>query len=66
MERTKQELDAERRRLLAKFDEWGLPPPPNTDLHPDVLRHILFYAKCVQRRDRERAMVCQAAVATRH
>jgi hypothetical protein len=69
MKPTKQELDAWRHRLLAKFDEWGLPPPPNPDVHPDVLIHVLFYARSAQRRDWERVKVCQAeydAAATRH
>jgi hypothetical protein len=66
---TKEEVDRERQRVLAKFNEWGLPPPPNPDLHPDVLMHILFYARSAQRRGWERVMVCQAeynAAATRH
>jgi hypothetical protein len=67
--RSKEEINRERQRLLAKFSEWGLSPPPNPDLHPDVLMHILYYARREQRRGWERVKVCREeydAAATRH
>jgi hypothetical protein len=62
------EFDWEQRRLLAKFEELGYPPPAGAPSLA-VLRHILFYLWRLRRMEREIREIRQAeydAAAVRH